>query len=71
MGNTEKWCQGSGRIANMTISTPSDLLKGTNRLQGEIQELDPSPQHQDKPVGELACEIQQLSTVVHDTHNLS
>ncbi len=70
MGNTEKWCQGSGRIANMTISTPSDLLTGTNRLQGEIQELDPSPQHQDKPVGELACQIQQLSTVVHDTHNL-
>ncbi|KAH8965360.1 hypothetical protein BDL97_04G115100 [Sphagnum fallax] len=39
-------------------------------LQGEIQELDQSPQHQDKSVGELACEIQQLSTVVHDTHNL-
>ncbi|CAK9191912.1 unnamed protein product [Sphagnum troendelagicum] len=55
---------------HMTISTPSDLLTGTNRLQGEIQELDQSPQHQDKSVGELACEIQQLSTVVHDTHNL-
>jgi hypothetical protein len=55
---------------HMTISTPSDLLRGTNRLQREIQELDRSPQHQDKPVGELACEIQQLSTVVHDTHNL-
>ncbi len=53
-----------------TIYTPSDLLRGTNRLQGEIQELDRSPQHQDKRVGELACEIQQLSTVVHDTHNL-
>jgi len=55
---------------HMTIYTPSDLLTGTNRLQGEIQELDRSPQHQDKPVGELAGEIQQLSTVVHDTHNL-
>ncbi|CAN5953677.1 unnamed protein product [Sphagnum jensenii] len=55
---------------HMTISTPSDLLTGTNRLQGEIQELDQSPQHQDKSVGELTCEIQQLSTVVHDTHNL-
>jgi hypothetical protein len=53
-----------------TIYTPSDLLTGTNRLQGEIQELDRSPQHQEKQVGELACEIQQLSTVVHDTHNL-
>ncbi len=55
---------------HMTISTPSDLLTGTNRLQGGIQEVDRSPQHQHKPVGELACEIQQLSTVVHDTHNL-
>jgi len=55
---------------HMTIYTPSDLLTGTNRLQGEIKELDRSAQHQDKPVGELACEIQQLSTVVHDTHNL-
>jgi hypothetical protein len=55
---------------HMTIYTPSDLLTVTNRLQGEIQELDRSPEHQDKPVGELACEIQQLSTVVHDTHNL-
>jgi hypothetical protein len=55
---------------HMTISSPSDLLTGTNRLQGEIQELDRSPQLRDKPVGELACEIQQLSTVVHDTHNL-
>ncbi|KAH9566186.1 hypothetical protein CY35_04G117400 [Sphagnum magellanicum] len=55
---------------HMTIYTPSDLLTGTNRLQGEIQELDRSPQHQDKPMGELAREIQQLSTVVHDTHNL-
>ncbi len=53
-----------------TIYSPSDVLRGTNRLQGEIQELDRSPQHQDKPVGELASEIQQLSTVVHDTHNL-
>ncbi|CAK9223861.1 unnamed protein product [Sphagnum troendelagicum] len=35
---------------HMTIYTPIDLLTGTNRLQGEIQELDPSPQHQDKPV---------------------
>jgi hypothetical protein len=51
---------------HMTIYTPIDLLTGTNRLQGEIQELDPSPEHQDKPVGELACEIQKLSTVVHD-----
>ncbi|CAM6072962.1 unnamed protein product [Sphagnum tenellum] len=55
---------------HMTIYTPSDVLTGTNRLQGDIQELDPSPQHQDKPVGELACEIQKLSTVVHDTRNL-
>jgi hypothetical protein len=55
---------------HMTIYTPSDLLTRTNRLQGDIQELDPSPQHQDKPVGELACEIQKLSTVVHDTRNL-
>ncbi|KAH9566191.1 hypothetical protein CY35_04G117900 [Sphagnum magellanicum] len=55
---------------HMAIYTPSDLLTGTKRLQGEIQELDRSAQHQDEPVGELACEIQQLSTVVHDTHNL-
>jgi hypothetical protein len=54
----------------MTISNPSDLLTGTNRLQGDIQEVDRSPQHQHKPVAELAREIQQLSTVVHDTHNL-
>jgi hypothetical protein len=44
---------------HMTIYTPSDLLMGTNKLQGEIQELDRSPQHEDKPVGELGCEIQQ------------
>jgi hypothetical protein len=51
----------------MTISTPSDVLTGTNMLQGEIQELDPSPQHQDKPVGELAREAWATSGLLVGT----